>query len=85
MSKYPYIVNKNGVWYPAGTEVPDGDQIKNETMEREKPEHAEYTKTDINRMNVSELRRVAKNVGTDGADDMTGTDLKEYLIDLFKL
>ena len=22
--KYPYIVNKNGVWYPAGTEVPDG-------------------------------------------------------------
>ena len=21
--KYPYIVNKNGVWYPAGADVPD--------------------------------------------------------------
>ena len=24
--KYPYIVNKDGVWYPAGTEVPVGDK-----------------------------------------------------------
>ena len=23
--KYPYMVNKNGVYYPAGTEVPEGD------------------------------------------------------------
>lgn len=24
MAKYPYIVNKDGVWYPAGAEVPEG-------------------------------------------------------------
>ncbi len=26
--KYPYIVNKNGTWYPAGTEVPEDKPIE---------------------------------------------------------
>lgn len=26
--KYPYIVNKNGTWYPAGTEVPEDKLVK---------------------------------------------------------
>lgn len=28
--KYPYIVNKDGVWYPAGAEVPEGTSVKEE-------------------------------------------------------
>ena len=27
--KYPYIVSKNGIWYPAGTEVPEDAVQKN--------------------------------------------------------
>lgn len=27
MAKYPYIVAKDGIWYPAGTDVPDGTQM----------------------------------------------------------
>ena len=38
--KYPYIVNKNGVWYPAGTEVPDGNADK-----EVKTENQPYTNT----------------------------------------
>lgn len=25
--KYPYIVNKNGTWYPAGTDVPEDADV----------------------------------------------------------
>ena len=28
--KYPYIVVKNGIWYPAGAEVPAGTPLKAE-------------------------------------------------------
>lgn len=27
--KYPYIVNKNGIWYPTGAEVPEGANSNN--------------------------------------------------------
>lgn len=26
--KYPYIVSKNGVWYPAGAEVPEDTKVE---------------------------------------------------------
>lgn len=35
MAKYPYIVNKNGVWYPAGAEVPEGANSNNNKKEKE--------------------------------------------------
>ena len=47
--KYPYIVNKNGVWYPAGTEVPEGSASHNKEADQK-----QYTKTDINRMSTAE-------------------------------
>lgn len=28
--KYPHIVIRDGVWYPAGAEVPDGEPLKAE-------------------------------------------------------
>lgn len=78
MAKYPYIVNKNGVWYPAGAEVPeDTDFIENESES--------YTKTEINRMSTAELQELASNTGVEGANEMTGTELKKMLIEKFGL
>ena len=51
--KYPYIVNKNGIWYPAGAEVPQEINIQEEKQEKK------YTKTEISRMNVAELKELA--------------------------
>ena len=78
--KYPYIVGKNGVWYPAGTEVPeDNPNTKTEN------EQNQYTKTEINRMSTAELQELALKNGIDGADSMTGADLKKVLIENFGL
>ena len=71
--KYPYIVNKNGVWYPAGTEVP-ADAVSKE-----------ITKTDINRMPVGELRIMASEYGVSNPEEMSGADIKKYLIETLGL
>ena len=78
--KYPYIVGKNGVWYPAGTEVPeDNPNTKTENGQNQ------YTKTEINRMSTAELQALALENGIGGAEGMTGADLKKVLIDHFGL
>ena len=95
MAKYPYIVNKNGVWYPAGTEVPEGtkpitkdvkeddfSKIMNPPVEDNK---VSYTKTDINRMSTAELQELAKTEGIENAENITGGELKKILIEKFEL
>ena len=83
--KYPYIVNKNGVWYPAGTEVPeDTSPITTDNL-TEKLVHNGYTKTEINRMSTAELQELALENAIDGADEMTGAELKKVLIEKFGL
>ena len=78
--KYPYIVGKNGVWYPAGTEVPeDNPNTKTENGQNQ------YTKTEINRMSTAELQELALENSVDGADEMTGAELKKVLIEKFGL
>ena len=78
--KYPYIVGKNGVWYPAGTEVPeDNPNIKTENGQNQ------YTKTEINRMSTAELQTLALENGIDGSNEMTGAELKKVLIGKFGL
>ena len=78
--KYPYIVGKNGVWYPAGTEVPeDNPNTKTENGQNQ------YTKTEINRMSTAELQTLALENGVDGSDEMTGAELKKILIEHFGL
>lgn len=78
--KYPYIVGKNGVWYPAGTEVPeDNPNTKTENGQNQ------YTKTEINRMSTAELQCLALENGVDGSDEMTGAELKKVLIEKFGL
>ena len=44
-----------------------------------------YTKTEINRMAIAELKEVAKANGIEDADEMTGADLKKVLISKFGL
>lgn len=88
--KYPYIVNKNGIWYPSGTEVPDGSesvenkkeddfaQYMNEPVESEE---VTYTKTEINRMSTADLKALAKSKDVEDAEKMSGAELKKVLID----
>lgn len=83
--KYPYIVNKNGVWYPAGTEVPEDASPISENNLTEKLVHNGYTKTEINRMSTAELHALALENNIDGADEMTGSELKKVLVDKFGL
>lgn len=78
--KYPYIVNKNGVWYPAGAEVPEDTPTRNVSEEKN-----QYTKTEINRMSTAELQALALEDNIDGADEMTGAELKKVLIEKFGL
>ena len=78
--KYPYIVNKNGVWYPAGTEVPDGSASHNKEADQK-----QYTKTDINRMSTAELQTFAADIGIENASGTNGGELKKLLIEHFGL
>ena len=78
--KYPYIVGKNGVWYPAGTEVPeDNPNTKTENGQNQ------YTKTEINRMSTAELQALAAEIGIENASDTNGGELKKLLIEHFGL
>lgn len=77
--KYPYIVNKNGIWYPAGAEVPQEINIQ------EKKQEKKYTKTEISRMNVAELKELAIEIGVENASETSGSELKKILIEHFGL
>lgn len=97
--KFNHLVKYNGKYYPAGTDVPvGGKSVENKKVEKPKeddfsqymnpPEETKevsYTKTEINRMPLDDLRKIAMNTGVDGAENMTGKELKEYLISVFGL
>lgn len=84
--KYPYIVNKNGVYYPAGTEVPEDKVVElDENQKQNTNESKQYTKTDISRMPVEDLKALATEQGIEGAEEMKGEDLKKALFEKFGL
>lgn len=68
----------NGKWYKAGEEIslakPQAEAKQNQ-----------YTKTEINRMSTAELQELALENDIDGADEMTGAELKKVLIEKFGL
>ena len=68
----------NGKWYKAGEEIslakPQAEAKQNQ-----------YTKTEINRMSTAELQELALENNVDGAEQMTGSELKKVLIDKFGL
>lgn len=82
--KFPYIVIRDGKWYKAGEEVPEGTPGQySEKMQI--PVEFKYKKTDINRMSTADLKELAREYGVSNVDDMTGQDLKEYFITRFNL
>ena len=68
----------NGKWYKAGEEI-------FLAKPQEEVKQNQYTKTEINRMSTAELQALALENGIDGADGMTGADLKKVLIEHFGL
>ena len=76
----------NGKWYKAGEEIfPATTQEEEADEQKIDGEEIQYTKTDINRMSTAELQSLAIENGIDGADSMTGADLKKVLIEKFGL
>lgn len=87
---FKHQVKYNGVFYPAGANVPVGDKpVKDILVEKEKVEEQTkndaLTKTDINRMSVSELKELAKKEKIEDFSDMNGSELKKSLIEHFGL
>lgn len=78
--KYPYIVKKNGIWYPAGTDVPEDTTPVNSSNK-----YSVYTKTDILRMPISDLKTLAREKGIENAGEMTGAILKKELLKILGL
>ena len=69
--KFDHKVKHNGIWYEPFEEVPDSNGKK------------AYTKSEIARMPDDELRQLALKVGIDGAAEMNGTELKQYILSAF--
>ena len=59
----------------------DAIKITNEETVKEN----QFTKTDINRMPINELKVIASANGIKGWTDMTGAELKRVLIEKFEL
>lgn len=92
---YDHMVKVNGKYYQSGEDVPeimdmaeDENSLPfsdNDIELEESSAEKKYTKSDIQRMNKAELQELARNSGVEGADEMTGQELKEYLLNVFGL
>lgn len=94
--KYDHMVKVNGVYYPAGEDAPDNNKTAVEetlppysdediVLETKEDATKQYSKTDINTMKIADLQNLAANVGIDGAEEMTGGELKKRLIEYYGL
>lgn len=88
--KFDHVVKHNGIIYLAGAEVPVeekavlGDNALAGAFNDE-PAGREWTKTEINRMAVEELRKLAAENGIENTEEISGADLKKLLIEKFGL
>jgi hypothetical protein len=87
-----YTVKRNGKWYYVGDEIAEIEKVEEMEDYFDEAEKAEevttsfsYKKTDINRMSTADLRKLAVENGVPSAEQMTGTELKTYLINMFDL
>lgn len=77
--KFDHKVKYKGKWYLPGEEIEEAEESA--SLPFEKP----FTKTEINRMSTDDLKALAAENDVPGYEDMTGTALKEYFINLFEL
>lgn len=92
---YDHMVKVNGKYYQPGEDVPeimymaeDENSLPfsdNDIELEENSAEKKYTKSDIQRMNKAELQELARNTGVEGAEEMMGAELKEYLLNVFGL
>ena len=94
---YRHSVNHNGVWYPAGVEVPKDATSVVETIdeqpfettvdepEEEVEELEEYTKSEIMRMKKSELLEIATACGLGCSEITTVAELRRMLVKHYDL
>lgn len=82
--KYQYEVKHNGIWYPAGADVPVGMPKPAETEAPQPVEVEEEpqtpTRTEITRLNRSEAAKMASEHGIEVNDEMTAREIKEELV-----
>lgn len=89
--KFPYLVVHNHVEYPPFTEVPIGEktsekaEVEQEIEEKAEVVESNYTKTEINRMSLADLRKVASENNVEDADTKSGAELKKNLIAILGL
>ena len=77
------VMKMNGKWYKAGEEISSAEPKKEITSENEV--EIKFTKSDITHMSTAELQALAVENNIEGAEEMTGTDLKKILIEKFGL
>lgn len=92
---YDHMVKINGKYYQSGENAPEITDMEEDEnslpfsdkdIELEESSVAKkYTKSDIQRMNKAELQELAKNSGVEGVEEMTGQELKDYLLNVFGL
>lgn len=69
-----HSIKINGVWYTAGMEIPAVEPVG-------KKREFSFSKTEIQRKSVSELKEIAEKLEIDGFESMTGSNLKKILIE----
>ena len=85
---FDHKVKYNGKWYMPGEEIAEVDKSTSESFKADNTESVgekEIKKSDITRMSTANLKELANEQGIEGADDMSGADLKKVLIEHFGL
>lgn len=77
-----YTVKRNGKWYQTGDVI---EEVEKSASSSSLPFEKTYTKTEINRMSVDDLKTMAAEKAVPGYENMTGTALKEYFINFLNL
>ena len=85
--KFDHKVKYNGVWYEPGEEIEEGVGNTSPTNFSEfmTPPAKNFTKTEIKRMSVGNLRELASEYGIEDAEEKTGEELKDCLISVLNL
>lgn len=73
-----HSIKINGKWYKAGEEITSANIVSNK-------KESCYSKSEINRMPVAELRILAKKEEIEGFGEKTGAELKKLLIQKYEL
>lgn len=61
------------------------DESKQPAVQNDAPKQKEYSKSEINRMSTSDLQKLASESGVEGAESISGSELKKILIEKFGL